>query len=55
LCWLQVSFTLPVQPTGLTQDGVNILTGAISAGVQVAAVNVMAMDYGARMLLTRSP
>jgi Cellulose binding domain len=43
---LQVSFTLPVLPTGLTADGVNLLTGAVAAGVQIAAVNVMAMDYG---------
>ena len=43
---LQVSFTLPVLPSGLTPDGVALLNGAAQAGVQVAAVNVMAMDYG---------
>jgi Cellulose binding domain len=43
---LQVSFTLPVEPSGLTQDGINLLSGAVSAGVQISAVNVMAMDYG---------
>jgi len=43
---LQVSFTLPVEPSGLTQDGINLLTGAVSAGVKIAAVNVMAMDFG---------
>jgi hypothetical protein len=43
---LQVSFTLPVLPSGLTQDGINLLVGAASAGVQISAVNVMAMDYG---------
>ena len=43
---LQVSFTLPVLPSGLTADGVAVLTGAVQAGVQIAAVNVMAMDYG---------
>jgi hypothetical protein len=43
---LQVSFTLPVLPTGLTADGLSVLTGAIAAGVQISAVNVMAMDYG---------
>ncbi|HEX8007323.1 MAG TPA: cellulose binding domain-containing protein [Trebonia sp.] len=43
---LQVSFTLPVLPSGLTSDGVAVLTGAAQAGVQIAAVNVMAMDYG---------
>ena len=43
---LQVSFTLPVLPSGLTSDGVAVLTGAAQAGVQISAVNVMAMDYG---------
>jgi Cellulose binding domain len=43
---LQVSFTLPVLPSGLTSDGVAVLSGAVQAGVQIAAVNVMAMDYG---------
>jgi hypothetical protein len=43
---LQVSFTLPVLPSGLTQDGVSLLAGAVSAGLQIFAVNVMAMDYG---------
>jgi hypothetical protein len=43
---LAVSFTLPVLPSGLTPDGVALLDGVAQAGVQVAAVNVMAMDYG---------
>jgi hypothetical protein len=43
---LQVSFTLPVLPSGLTSDGVAVLSGAAAAGVRLAAVNVMAMDYG---------
>ncbi len=43
---LQVSFTLPALPSGLTQDGISLLDGAVSAGVQIAAVNVLAMDYG---------
>jgi hypothetical protein len=43
---LQVSFTLPVLPSGLTSDGTALLAGAVQAGVQIAAVNVMAMDYG---------
>jgi hypothetical protein len=44
---LDVSFTLPVMPEGLTQDGVNLLSNAKSNGVRIAAVNIMAMDYGA--------
>jgi hypothetical protein len=43
---LDVSFTLPVMPEGLTQDGVNLLSGAKSNGVKISAVNIMAMDYG---------
>ncbi|MER6558894.1 cellulose binding domain-containing protein [Streptomyces sp. NPDC001027] len=43
---LDVSFTLPVMPEGLTQDGVNLLAAARSAGVRIAAVDIMAMDYG---------
>jgi hypothetical protein len=43
---LDVSFTLPVMPEGLTQDGVNLLSGAKSGGVKIGAVNIMAMDYG---------
>ncbi|MEU6772760.1 cellulose binding domain-containing protein [Streptomyces sp. NPDC046759] len=43
---LDVSFTLPVLPQGLTQDGVNLLSDAKSNGVKISAVNIMAMDYG---------
>lgn len=44
---LEVSYTLPVMPTGLTQDGVNLLADAKANGVRIATVNIMAMDYGA--------
>lgn len=43
---LRVWFTLPVLPTGLTPDGVNVLDSALAAGVDIAGVNIMAMDYG---------
>ncbi|MFI5798925.1 cellulose binding domain-containing protein [Streptomyces sp. NPDC051677] len=43
---LDVSFTLPVMPEGLTQDGVSLLSNAKANGVKAATVNVMAMDYG---------
>ncbi|MFJ8794076.1 cellulose binding domain-containing protein [Streptomyces sp. NPDC102462] len=43
---LDVSFTLPVMPEGLTQDGVNLLADARSNGVRIGTVNIMAMDYG---------
>ncbi|MFD7863368.1 cellulose binding domain-containing protein [Streptomyces sp. NPDC059783] len=44
---LDVSFTLPVMPEGLTQPGVDLIADAKKNGVDVGAVNVMAMDYGA--------
>ncbi|MFI6035603.1 cellulose binding domain-containing protein [Streptomyces sp. NPDC051315] len=43
---LDVSFTLPVMPEGLTQDGVNLLADARANGVRITTVNIMAMDYG---------
>lgn len=43
---LDVSFTLPVMPEGLTQDGVNLVADTKKNGVKVSAVNIMAMDYG---------
>jgi hypothetical protein len=42
---VHVSLTLPVMPTGLTQDGINVVRSAIANGVTVGQVNVMAMDY----------
>jgi len=43
---LTVSLTLPVFPTGLTQDGLNAIADTIAGGARVDLVNVMAMDYG---------
>ncbi|WP_405017634.1 cellulose binding domain-containing protein [Kitasatospora sp. NBC_00070] len=43
---LDVSYTLPALPSGLTQDGVNLVGNAKSNGVAIGAVNIMAMDYG---------
>ncbi|MDJ1133313.1 chitinase [Streptomyces iconiensis] len=43
---LDVSYTLPVMPEGLTQPGVALLENAKKNGVKVSAVNIMAMDYG---------
>ncbi len=43
---LDVSFTLPVMPEGLTQAGVDLLADAEKNGVDIDAVNIMAMDYG---------
>ncbi|REK17386.1 MAG: hypothetical protein DWQ37_06235 [Planctomycetota bacterium] len=43
---LEVSYTLPVLPTGLTPDGVYVLQSAFDRGVELAVANIMAMDYG---------
>ncbi|MEV6260305.1 cellulose binding domain-containing protein [Streptomyces sp. NPDC051784] len=43
---LDVSFTLPVMPEGLTQPGVDLVADAAKNGVEIEAVNIMAMDYG---------
>src|SRR5437660_659368 len=44
---LAISFTLPVLPTGLTADGLNLLASAKHDGLKIDVVNIMAMDYGA--------
>jgi len=43
---LEIWYTLPVLPTGLTSDGINVVRSALDAGVKIDGVNVMAMDYG---------
>jgi hypothetical protein len=43
---LEVSFTLPALPTGLTSDGLYVLQSAVRYGVTIGCVNIMAMDYG---------
>jgi len=39
-------YTLPILPTGLTAEGLYVLEDARDAGVDLAGVNVMTMDYG---------
>jgi len=43
---LVVQYTLPVLPTGLTSQGLNLLQNAVANGVNIGIVNVMTMDYG---------
>lgn len=43
---LEVSFTLPVMPSGLDSDGLALLESANDYGVEVATVNLMTMNYG---------
>ncbi|MFC1421012.1 chitinase [Streptacidiphilus cavernicola] len=43
---VQVDFTLPVDPTGLESNALNLLKDAKSKGVKVNLVNIMTMDFG---------
>ena len=52
---VQIWYTLPVLPQGLTADGLNVVQSALSAGVKLAGVNVMAMDYGEGPAPTTGP
>lgn len=52
---VQVWYTLPVLPTGLTADGIKVVDSALKAGVNLAGVNVMAMDYGESAAPTTGP
>ncbi|MBD3784709.1 MAG: glycosyl hydrolase family 18 [Micrococcales bacterium] len=51
---LAVWLTLPVAPTGLTDEGEGVLAGMLAAGVDVAGVNGMTMDFGAAATLGRT-
>ncbi|MFC3298071.1 glycosyl hydrolase family 18 [Arthrobacter agilis] len=44
---LNVWLTLPVAPTGMTAEGTAAVAQFLEAGVDLAGVNVMTMDYGA--------
>lgn len=46
---LAVWATLPVAPTGLSEDGTNAVSILLSKGVDLAGINVMTMDYGSSM------
>lgn len=52
---LEVWYTLPVLPTGLTADGLDLVRTALAAGVKLDGVNVMAMDYGESAAPTSGP
>lgn len=43
---LQINYTLPATPAGLTDLSVNALKSAVKYATPVAVVNLMAMDYG---------
>jgi chitinase len=46
---LAVWLTLPVTPNGLAQTGTDAVAATLEAGVDLAGVNVMVMDFGASM------
>ena len=43
---LYVSFTVPVDPSGLPGDVLTLIKNAKNAGVNINVVNIMTMDYG---------
>jgi chitinase len=43
---VQVDYTLPVDPSGLESNALNLLKDAKSKGVKVNLVNIMTMDFG---------
>ena len=43
---LQINYTLPATPAGLTDLSVNVIKSAVKYDTPVAVVNLMAMDYG---------
>ncbi|UXA16212.1 cellulase family glycosylhydrolase [Mycobacterium sp. SMC-4] len=52
---LEIWYTLPVLPSGLTVDGLNVVRAAVYAGVALDGVNIMAMDYGESAAPTTGP
>ncbi|MFC8228210.1 chitinase [Streptomyces sp. NPDC057287] len=42
---LDVTYTLPVMPDGLEETGLAVLEDAVDRGVDLSAVNIMAMNY----------
>jgi hypothetical protein len=43
---LQVNYTLPATPAGLTDLSLNVIKSAVKFGTPVSVVNLMTMDYG---------
>ena len=52
---VQIWLTLPVLPTGFLADGKYAVESALKAGVKLAGVNIMAMDYGESAAPTTGP
>lgn len=45
---LRITYTLPVDPDGISEASQNLLADAKAKGVKVYSANIMVMDYGAR-------
>ncbi len=43
---IKVSFTLPVDTTGMESNAIDVIVQAVQAGVTLSHVNLMVMDYG---------
>ena len=43
---MDIWFTLPVLPSGLSADGIRIIRSALDQGIRIRGVNGMTMDYG---------
>src|SRR5260370_18393624 len=43
---LQISLTLPVNPTGLDNNGLSVVQSPVAFRAPVSVLTVMAMDYG---------
>lgn len=52
---IKIWLTLPVLPTGFLPDGTNAVQAALAAGVDIAGINIMAMDYGESAAPTTGP
>lgn len=44
---LIISYTLPVDPNGISKESQRLLADAVSKGVKIHSANVMTMDFGA--------
>ena len=46
---LRITFTLPVNPNGISRHSQTLLADAKAKGIKVYSANIMVMDYGARI------
>jgi hypothetical protein len=46
---LKISFTLPVNPSGMEEESLVMLRDAKARGLKIESVDVMTMDYGAEL------